>query len=238
LGSTPTRSSFAKEETSLGKIIGSDLQQTQALRTLARTRKSHATPSIYDTSQNNDQNQQRSPVRPSNVPLINNLPPGCPPPPPNPPFLGGSREAYKEWMRQRRVYESWENELFLYGISERENNTDVCEKIIRRMCIVFGASSDTVPFTAVHMSGVDTSLSSLPPGFPPPPIKVDNFPGPVEDTQAYREWMKQYLLYERWENGLILYKMKESKGDEETCRNIISAITNDSWISYHSRPER
>jgi len=66
------------------------------------------------------------------------------------------------------------------------------------------------------MGGIPRGLvvpqaSGLPGGFPPAPTNPgDKFPG--RDKDAYKEWMKQRLPYQTWENELHLYKRRQQSG--------------------------
>ena len=60
------------------------------------------------------------------------------------------------------------------------------------------------------MNKVD-ARASLPPGFPPPPPPIGDFKGKSEDE--YKEYMRQKLQREQWENSLTLYRMREREGN-------------------------
>eukprot|EP01125_Pyxidicula_operculata_P009782 TRINITY_DN3212_c1_g3_i1.p1 TRINITY_DN3212_c1_g3~~TRINITY_DN3212_c1_g3_i1.p1 ORF type:complete len:905 (-),score=310.58 TRINITY_DN3212_c1_g3_i1:286-3000(-) len=62
----------------------------------------------------------------------------------------------------------------------------------------------------------------LPPGFPPAPPKILEFPG--GDEAAYKIWMKKRQTYEKWENGLLLYTLREREGNTEACSQIIERL--------------
>lgn len=51
---------------------------------------------------------------------------------------------------------------------------------------------------------------------------MDKFPG--GDANAYKEWMRNRLKYEEWENSLLLYKMKEKEGNTAQCKKIIDNL--------------
>eukprot|EP01125_Pyxidicula_operculata_P000318 TRINITY_DN10373_c0_g1_i1.p2 TRINITY_DN10373_c0_g1~~TRINITY_DN10373_c0_g1_i1.p2 ORF type:complete len:114 (+),score=45.19 TRINITY_DN10373_c0_g1_i1:41-382(+) len=72
----------------------------------------------------------------------------------------------------------------------------------------------------LNMNKVD--VNNLPDGFPPAPKKTDKFEGGGEDE--YKEWMRQRMKYEKWENSLTLYKMREKDGNTEACQQIVERL--------------
>lgn len=87
-------------------------------------------------------------------------------------------------------------------------------------------------------SNFPRSDSDLPEGFPPPPVvnlelaKVAGLA--LGDPQAtitrknreqYKDYMRQKLLYEQWENGLILYKKRLEEGNVAACTLIVKRLT-------------
>jgi len=70
------------------------------------------------------------------------------------------------------------------------------------------------------MNKVNTQ--DVPHGFPAAPDKLTTFPG--GDENAYKEWMRQRMKYEQWENSLTLYKMRERDGNKEACAQIVERL--------------
>jgi len=77
-----------------------------------------------------------------------------------------------------------------------------------------------------------------PEGFPPPPVvnqELAKFASlSIGDPKAtitkknreqYKEYMRQKLLYEQWENGLILYKKRLADGNSAACQMIVNRLT-------------
>eukprot|EP01130_Rhizamoeba_saxonica_P002167 TRINITY_DN11989_c0_g1_i1.p1 TRINITY_DN11989_c0_g1~~TRINITY_DN11989_c0_g1_i1.p1 ORF type:complete len:130 (+),score=34.02 TRINITY_DN11989_c0_g1_i1:50-391(+) len=72
----------------------------------------------------------------------------------------------------------------------------------------------------MNMNKVDTSV--VPSGFPSRPSE------PVavgfDDENAYKEYMRKKLVYDKWESSLTSYNMRKKEGNEEACNNIIERL--------------
>eukprot|EP01125_Pyxidicula_operculata_P000298 TRINITY_DN1035_c0_g1_i2.p1 TRINITY_DN1035_c0_g1~~TRINITY_DN1035_c0_g1_i2.p1 ORF type:complete len:399 (+),score=129.56 TRINITY_DN1035_c0_g1_i2:231-1427(+) len=81
---------------------------------------------------------------------------------------------------------------------------------------------------------VNSNDDEIPPEFPPPPPKMEKFEG--GNREAYKAFMQKRLIYEQWENGLILYRIRMKEGNHEACQKIIERLITD-IAAYYSPAE-
>jgi hypothetical protein len=83
-------------------------------------------------------------------------------------------------------------------------------------------TSDQCELLTLSWSIQGPDLTNVPSEFPPAPVIVAYTAGGSENE--YKAYMASKYKYEKWENSLILYKMRENDGNTEACKGILERL--------------
>jgi len=103
-----------------------------------------------------------------------------------------------------------------------EKLADKNRSSVQTVPLVPSLNLDSSKSQSQSLSTSQVNTDDLPPGFPPAPRKQDKFEG--GNKEAYKEFMKQRLQYEQWENGLVLYRLRLKEGNTEVCKQVMERL--------------
>eukprot|EP01128_Nolandella_sp_AFSM9_P000580 TRINITY_DN10730_c0_g1_i1.p1 TRINITY_DN10730_c0_g1~~TRINITY_DN10730_c0_g1_i1.p1 ORF type:complete len:1140 (-),score=217.46 TRINITY_DN10730_c0_g1_i1:96-3515(-) len=131
------------------------------------------------------------------------------PPAMAPKYEGNDKEGFKKYMKKKMLRDNWENSLELYHQKELEGDRIAMKAIVGRIQQEMQEAQDE---------------AELPPSvpFPDEPPKVGEFSG--EGALEYKVFMKMKMMREKWENGHLLFRMKEQKQDKASMAEIARRV--------------